>query len=181
MGDGCEKPKKQPSIAGEMSSSFAPPRPKSPLPTPDQTLSLWNRRILTALSCGFVLMSLAVFTDKGVTGEAAQLSPEGIAGQIAWRQHNCVTCHQFFGMGGFLGPDLTNVVDRIGPETVAWVLRNGRGSMPALDLAEMEIDNLVTYLAEMNQTGKFPPNDWPPKWFPDADFSPDTLPAEGQE
>ncbi len=136
---------------------------------------------MTVLGCGFVLMSLAVFTDKGVTGEAAQLSPAGIEGQIAWRQHNCVTCHQFFGMGGFLGPDLTNVVERIGPETVAWVMRNGRGSMPKLDLTESEIDNLVIYLSEMNQTGKFPPNDWPPKWFPDADFSPETKPAEGQE
>ncbi len=126
-------------------------------------------------------MSLAVFTDKGVTGEAAKLSPAGIEGQVAWRQHNCVVCHQFFGMGGFLGPDLTNVVDRIGPETVAWVLRNGRGSMPALDLSEKEIETLITYLSEMNQTGKFPPNDWPPRWFPDTDRTLDPMPSEGQE
>jgi nitric oxide reductase subunit C len=149
--------------------------------TTDETLSNWNRRILTILSCAFVVMSLAVFTDRGATGEAAQLSPDGIEGQQVWRRHNCVLCHQLYGMGGFLGPDLTNVVDRLGEETLAWVLRNGRGSMPNLNLSETEISSLVAFLRDLNPTGKFPPNQWPPQWFPDQNSmldNPSTQPPQ---
>ena len=84
---------------------------------------------------------------------------------------NCMVCHQFYGMGGYLGPDLTNVVSRLGEETVAWVLRNGRGSMPDMDLTEEEISSLVVFFNEIGNTGVFPQQSWPPGWFPATEHS----------
>lgn len=141
----------------------------------DDSLTRWNRRILMLLGSAFLAMSAAVFADPGASGEPLQLSADGIRGKQAWRRHNCVVCHQFFGMGGFLGPDLTNVVGRMGEETVAWVLRNGRGSMPDLGLSVDEVNALVVFLAEMNRTGQFPPQEWPPQWFPSQATSPEEL------
>lgn len=74
-------------------------------------------------------------------------------------------------MGGYLGPDLTNVVSRLGEETVAWVLRNGRGSMPDMDLTEEEISSLVVFFNEIGNTGVFPQQSWPPGWFPATEHS----------
>ncbi|MCH7870146.1 MAG: c-type cytochrome, partial [Planctomycetes bacterium] len=34
------------------------------------------------------------------------------SGLAIWRENNCQACHQIYGYGGFLGPDLTNLMDR---------------------------------------------------------------------
>jgi nitric oxide reductase subunit C len=122
--------------------------------------------VLSTLGFCFLVMSAGVFLDSGATGKTAKLSPAGVEGKKSWNKNNCMVCHQFFGMGGYLGPDLTNVVERIGPETTAWVLRNGRGSMPDMNLSEVEINDLVSFLSEMNTTGTFPQKSWPAQWFP---------------
>ena len=46
------------------------------------------------------------------------------AGRALWHDHNCQTCHQIYGFGGFLGPDVTNGAQRLGdadgtPEALA--------------------------------------------------------------
>ena len=123
------------------------------------------------LALGFLSMSVGVFMDSGVYGKVATHSPEGVIGKKAWLSNNCMVCHQFYGMGGYLGPDLTNVVSRLGEETVAWVLRNGRGSMPDMDLTEEEISSLVVFFNEIGNTGVFPQQSWPPGWFPATEHS----------
>lgn len=135
-------------------------------PSADDSVSRWNRRIIATLAVGFVVMSAGVFLDTGVQQEAATFSPEGVSGKRIWLRENCMVCHQFYGMGGYLGPDLTNVISRLGSETTAWVIRNGRGSMPDLNLPEEDIRSLTIFLEEMGETGTFPQKTWPPGWFP---------------
>ncbi len=118
------------------------------------------------LGLGFLVMSFGVFLDPGASGQANEHSTQGLLGKQVWLAKNCMVCHQFYGMGGYLGPDLTNVHERLGDETLAWVMRNGRGSMPDMDLSEAEIYALVVFLEEMGDTGVFPQKSWPPGWFP---------------
>jgi hypothetical protein len=54
-------------------------------------------------------------------------------------------------MGGFTGPDLTNVASRLAPAQIATALRGGVGLMPALGLPEAEIAALQAFLAELDR------------------------------
>ena len=151
-----------------MSPSPPDPQEDGPRPQPADGMTGLNRTVLAVLALSFLGMSAAVYLDEGVTGEALQLSEQASLGKKIWHAENCMVCHQFFGMGGYLGPDLTNVARRIGPETIAWVVRHGRGSMPAFELEDEEVAAVTAFLVEMDGTGTYPlVNQWPPGWFPD--------------
>ncbi len=56
---------------------------------------------------GFILQTFLIYSDS--TGyKKNPLSINAIKGKQIWLQNNCQTCHQIYGFGGFLGPDLTN-------------------------------------------------------------------------
>jgi nitric oxide reductase subunit C len=69
-------------------------------------------------------------------------------GKEIWQQNNCTSCHQLFGMGGFLGPDLTTVFsDSLrGPAYARAFLQNGGSRMPNFKFSEDEIDAVLAYL-----------------------------------
>ena len=133
-------------------------------------MTRWNRSVLTLLAISFLVMSAGVYLDSGVSGQQVQLSIEAQRGKELWNERNCMVCHQFYGMGGYMGPDLTNVARRIGPETISWVIQNGRGSMPAFDFDEEELAAVTAFLVAMDETGTYPLlRQWPPGWFPDPE------------
>ena len=33
-------------------------------------------------------------------------------GKLIWQKYNCQSCHQIYSLGGYLGPDLTNVYSK---------------------------------------------------------------------
>ncbi len=82
------------------------------------------------------------------------ISEQALEGRIIWQQNNCQACHQLYGFGGFLGPDLTNVTGRIDEKRIHQVLTMGSGQMPAFNLEQSEIDSLAAFLAAMNETGQ---------------------------
>ncbi|MEW6713214.1 MAG: cytochrome c, partial [Candidatus Riflebacteria bacterium] len=73
-----------------------------------------------------------------------------------WRKHNCAACHAVFGLGGHLGPDLTNVISRRPAEYIKAVLQNGMPGMPAFNLTDSEMDSILYYLTLINQEGVYP-------------------------
>ncbi len=79
--------------------------------------------------------------------------------------HNCVACHQTYGLGGYLGPDLTNVMERRPAVYVRAVLRDGIREMPAFQLSEQEIEQLIAFLRYLDTTGRFPAQGWPLPWY----------------
>lgn len=82
-------------------------------------------------------------------------------GKRVWQERSCSTCHQLYGLGGFLGPDLTNAMRRLDAAYVADLLRNGKGEMPALGLSGGEIDVLISFLESVDRSGTFPPRSRP--------------------
>ncbi len=77
-------------------------------------------------------------------------------GKRVYQRYNCVACHQIFGLGGYLGPDLTNVTGRRDGATVRAFLRHGTARMPALGLSEEEVAAVVAFLEHVHRAGTFP-------------------------
>lgn len=75
-------------------------------------------------------------------------------GRYVWQRENCHTCHQIFGFGGFLGPDLTNAAERVDPGRLTRLLTEGSASMPAFGLPLREINSVRAFLNEINETGR---------------------------
>jgi nitric oxide reductase subunit C len=100
--------------------------------------------------------------------EASHLAPisdEARHGQKLFQQHNCIACHQFYGLGGYMGPDLTNVISSYSPAYARAFLVAGTARMPNFNLDEGEVDALVSYLEFVDSTGTYPPQDYEVTWF----------------
>ncbi len=87
-----------------------------------------------------------------------KLSNKAIQGQILWQNNNCWSCHQIYGLGGYLGPDLTNIYsDSIkGPIYIKAFLNSGIKSMPKFNFSKDEQEAIVTFLRTVDSTGYYP-------------------------
>lgn len=111
-----------------------------------------RRTMVVALALAFVVQTGLVYTDD-TADNLPSLSEEAQEGWWLWHHHNCQSCHQFFGYGGFLGPDLTNAADRLTDERLQSILTEGAQPMPAFHLSDDEIESLRVFLEEMNEMG----------------------------
>lgn len=118
---------------------------------------LKNKGILTILILLFVSYNIIIYTQKSYT-TAGKMSKEAIQGEELWQKNNCIACHQFYGLGGYLGPDLTNIISNKnkGPAYVKAFVNSGVKSMPKFNFSETEIKDLVEFLTHIDQTGYYP-------------------------
>ncbi len=79
-----------------------------------------------------------------------------LTGIETWRSKNCQACHAIYGLGGHIGPDLTNVYSRKKEAYLEVVLKNGLLNMPNLELSKYERKQLIKYLKEVDKTGVYP-------------------------
>lgn len=106
----------------------------------------------------YVLVSGVAYTDFPNRDPSARLTELEQEGLGVWRSYNCQTCHQLYGFGGFLGPDLTNrVVDTSEDGGLGTILSNGLGKMPALGLDQPEQNAVLEFLRAMNRSGRSQP------------------------
>lgn len=79
-------------------------------------------------------------------------------GQQLWQRHNCFSCHQLYGLGGYLGPDLTNVYSEKGKgkDYIKSFLNSGVKTMPRFNFSEKEKAAIVSFLKEVDATGYYP-------------------------
>jgi len=111
-----------------------------------------RKLLMGSLVAAFAVQTYLVYTDA-TANDTAPLHGAAIEGQSIWRRHNCQSCHQIYGFGGFLGPDLTNAADRLPRETLDEILTEGRSPMPAFHFSDGEIDALEAYLHALDATG----------------------------
>lgn len=78
-------------------------------------------------------------------------------GKLLWQKYNCTACHQVYGLGGFLGPDLTNTYSLRGPLYIKAFLQSGTVTMPNFHFNEKELNALLAYLQNMDASGKADP------------------------
>jgi nitric oxide reductase subunit C len=86
-------------------------------------------------------------------------------GKLLFQEYNCISCHQFYGLGGYMGPDLTNSYSEKGEDVIRTFLKNGSDKMPDFGLSEGEIESLVAYLKLVDASGYYPVKEYELTWF----------------
>ena len=116
-------------------------------------MSVGRRKLqLLVLVLVFFAQTWRVYSDPA--GRVAPpLSEEAARGRQLWHEHNCQSCHQLFGFGGFLGPDLTNVSPTLTDARLESILTVGSGQMPPLDLDAPQRHAIRQFLDEIHETG----------------------------
>jgi nitric oxide reductase subunit C len=107
---------------------------------------------LFACYAGFSAYVYTIGTEsRGIDNKIAVLE-----GKKLFQEKNCIACHQIYGLGGFLGPDLTRAYsdERSGPVKMRAVISSGTARMPDFKLSKTQIDNLMLYFKYVDQTGK---------------------------
>jgi nitric oxide reductase subunit C len=69
-------------------------------------------------------------------------------GKQLFQQYNCIACHQLYGLGGYLGPDLTTAWSdkNRGEAYIRAMLISGGARMPKYELSEADVNALTAYL-----------------------------------
>jgi len=99
------------------------------------------------------LYSYMVYTG-GTDSEL--LSDKAAEGKLLWQEYNCQACHQLYGLGGYMGPDLTNEIKLKGREYPKFFIMQGSAKMPNLHLKPEETNDIVEYLVCLNNSGEYP-------------------------
>jgi nitric oxide reductase subunit C len=108
------------------------------------------------LFIAFVGYTIIVYT-KGTTkdkkyslAEQKQINK----GKELFQKHNCSSCHQLYGLGGYLGPELTTAwSDKHRGEAYMKVfLKAGGLRMPKYNFNEEEINSIISYLRYVDST-----------------------------
>jgi nitric oxide reductase subunit C len=116
-----------------------------------------NIIIITVLVSLFSIYNFFIYTSEN-TQPPVKLNPEASLGLQIWQENNCWSCHQVYGLGGYLGPDLTNIYSHPdkGESYIKAFLNTGVRTMPKFDFTEEEKDAIVAYLKHIDSTGYFP-------------------------
>lgn len=117
----------------------------------------------------FILLSLAfIVYSFSIYLKPLHLSPnsnfsitEASEGRLVWQKYNCQSCHQLYNLGGYLGPDLTNVISQPGKgkEFLKAMLNAGSKQMPVFQLSNQEINQLYEFLKSTNASGTADPRE----------------------
>ena len=124
-----------------------------------------NRAIFGTLCAAFVFYSAYVYTKGTEAHHVSPISDAARHGAQVYQDYNCVACHQFYGLGGYMGPDLTNVISNRGEMYARAFIASGTARMPNLGLAADEVDAVIAYLAFVDQTGTYPAENYEVQWY----------------
>lgn len=115
--------------------------------------------IMVILGLSFLTYSFQLYVDSPKEkGETVEYDSELAAkGKLLWQDKNCTSCHQIYGLGGHLGPDLTNVHSKQSEAYIESFLKAGTQVMPNFNLSQEEIDAFKAFFAAIDQSGKSDP------------------------
>lgn len=103
--------------------------------------------LLGVLVLCFAVQTTLVYSDD----RSPPLSDAAVRGRTIFHRNACQVCHQLYGQGGFLGPDLTNAASRVDDVRLATLLTVGSGQMPAMALTEAQIADVKAFLTEIDR------------------------------
>lgn len=103
--------------------------------------------VFLILFATFFVYSFFVYTS-GTKGPVPPMNPKAALGKMTYQKYNCTACHQLYGLGGYLGPELTTVMSdpARGEPFARAILKTGTRRMPDFKLGEEETDDLVEFL-----------------------------------
>ncbi|MES2285661.1 MAG: cytochrome c [Bacteroidota bacterium] len=107
----------------------------------------------------FIAYGFFIYTSGTENDGGKRFLTEGAKrGKLLFQEYNCTSCHQLYGLGGYMGPDLTNVISAPGKgeSYVKSFIKNGTQQMPNFHLGEADVNALTEYLNYVDKTGISP-------------------------
>jgi nitric oxide reductase subunit C len=119
-------------------------------------MRLFKVRLLCVLVISYACYSFVVYT-KGTAGAltpATEMQQAVSLGKHLYQQYNCSACHQIYGLGGYLGPELTTAYSdkNRGEAYMRAMLQAGGNRMPNFHFTTQQIDALIAYLKYVDTT-----------------------------
>lgn len=114
------------------------------------------RTIFILLSTVFIGYSFIIYLQPISVKEEKRFNKKiASEGHLIWQSYNCQTCHQLYSLGGYLGPDLTNIISnpQKGEQLVRAMVKSGTKQMPAFNLTDKEMDELIEFLKSTDASG----------------------------
>lgn len=109
--------------------------------------------ILLTLLVTFLVYTASVYTKGTALSENnPMLDTAAIQGKVLWQRYNCSSCHQLYGLGGFIGPDLTTTISRKGDAYAKAIMLSGTKRMPHYGMTEQEADVITKFLSYVDST-----------------------------
>lgn len=128
-----------------------------------------NKQVIFAIFLAFFLVySVFVYTTGTSYDQGREFfTDKAKEGKQLFQEYNCIACHQVYGLGGYMGPDLTNALSQTeNAESKARVyLQSGAGAMPDLHLTQPEIEALIAYLNYLDNSGIYPVKKYSSSWI----------------
>ena len=112
--------------------------------------------IFFSLFTTYVVYSAVVYskgTENFVSANPAEAG-KIISGKQLYQQYNCTACHQLYGLGGYLGPELTTAYSDPGRGELYMkaFLQGGGQRMPNFHFQKNETEALICYLKYIDAT-----------------------------
>ena len=107
-----------------------------------------KKTMLTVLVAAFVVQTALVYSDE----RQEPLSADALSGRELWHANACQVCHQVYGQGGFLGPDLTNASSYLDNARLDLLLKEGSGQMPAFGFTDEQVSHMAAYLKALDRS-----------------------------
>ena len=114
--------------------------------------------ILVLFVAAYLIYSFTLYTSLPVKQCIVDKRAEN--GKLVWQKYNCNACHQLYGLGGYLGPDLTNVYSKRSDAFIKAFLKNGTTAMPNFNINDYEMDCLLKYFNSIDNSGKSDPRNF---------------------
>ncbi len=114
----------------------------------------------------YFIYSFFIYTQEAESIAANKIiTPLAYEGRLVFQKYNCISCHQLYGLGGYLGTDLTNVTSKKGAYYVSAVIKNGMLKMPNLNVEDKEIISLIEFLSFVDSSGVSPVIEFETEWY----------------
>ena len=115
---------------------------------------MMTSKIFLVLLASYLLYSVYVYSNCDNRGDAAP-GKHVDNGFAIWQQKNCQSCHQIYGLGGYMGPDLTNITSdpAKGTAYAKAFITYGSAKMPNFQLNEQQVDDLIAFLKWVDRSG----------------------------
>ncbi|MCU0359197.1 MAG: cytochrome c [Bacteroidia bacterium] len=117
-------------------------------------------RITYVLLCSlFIWYTFNIYARAGEKRADDFDTNKAASGRLVWQNYNCQACHQLYGLGGYLGPDLTNVYSAggKGEDYIKALIKSGTKQMPGFHLTELEMEQLMEFLKSTDASGSADP------------------------
>jgi len=142
------------------------------LETNETSFGIKRKCAFWGLVAVFVVYSYSIYTAGTDMKNTPAPSESVLKGQQLYRDNNCTACHQFYGLGGYMGPDLTNVISdpMRGTDYARGFIEYGTLKMPNFELSEKEINDLIAYLTHVDASGSYKPSTSKKNWNGTVDY-----------